>query len=137
MVIASVVLTPTFASPPAAEGPTMLQKLLIRTTAWFIFIAIVFLTLSPPTLRPITPVPHKIEHFAAFFSNAIMFGLAYPRRKSVLSVGAVAFCAAIEISQLFVLGRHARLSDFIIDTIAALAGVFASSVVVRNPVVCR
>jgi hypothetical protein len=39
----------------------------IRATAWFILIAIVFLTVVPPTLRPTTPLPHKIEHFAAFF----------------------------------------------------------------------
>jgi VanZ family protein len=109
----------------------MLQKFL-RATAWFILIAIGFLTVVPPTLRPTTPVPHEIEHAAAFFSNGIMFGLAYPRRESVLSVGAVAFCAAIEISQLFVSGRHARLSDFILDTIAAFAGVFASSMLIRN-----
>jgi VanZ family protein len=66
-----------------------------------------------------------------------MFGLAYPRLESVLSVGAVAFCAAVEISQLFVSGRHARLSDFMIDMIAALAGVFTSSMLVRNHIVFR
>jgi VanZ family protein len=108
-----------------------------QTMAWVMMSAIVFLTVVPPSLRPTTPVPHKMEHAVIFFVNAMAFGFGYPRRELLLGVGAVVFCAVVEISQLFVSGRHARPSDFVVDTIAALAGVYASAVVIRSRYIVR
>lgn len=78
-------------------------------------------------MRPVTPMPHGVEHAAAFFLCAMAFGFGYPEAERFLSVGALTFCAAIELSQLLVSGRHARLGDFIVDTVAALVGLMASS----------
>jgi VanZ family protein len=47
------------------------------------------------------------------------FGLGYKRRHDLLAILLVVFSGAIEIAQLFVPGRHARLGDFIIDAVAA------------------
>ncbi len=46
----------------------------------------------------------------------------------------VAFAGAVEIAQLFVPGRHARMSDFIVDALAVCVGVLTAVLVgrVRN-----
>jgi VanZ family protein len=99
-------------------------------------VALVVLTVVPPNIRPVTPLPHSIEHAAfphgiehaaTFLLAGILFGTAYLGRERMLSVGAVVFCAAIEAVQLYVPGRHARISDFVIDTAAGIAGVFLGS----------
>ena len=46
-------------------------------------------------------------------------------------IGAVAFCAAIEVAQLMVPGRHARVSDFVVDATAACIGILAGSLLAR------
>jgi VanZ family protein len=43
----------------------------------------------------------------------------------------VLFCAGIELAQLIVPGRHARLSDFFVDAIAICVGIFAGSTLIR------
>jgi hypothetical protein len=43
-------------------------------------------------------------------------------------------CAGLEIAQLFVPGRHARLSDFVVDFVAALMGIAAGTIIaIRDP----
>ena len=63
-----------------------------------------------------------------FFAAGITFAAGYPRREWLLTVGAIFFCAGIELAQLAVPGRHARLGDFIVDAIAALAGLLVASI---------
>ena len=55
-------------------------------------------------------------------------GLGHPPRYST-AIGLVLFAGAIELAQLFVPGRHARLSDFVVDALAACIGLAASQVV--------
>jgi VanZ family protein len=80
--------------------------------------AIVVLSLVPPTVRPETTLSHSLEHFTIFAATGFAFGLGY-QRKHLLAILLVIFSAFIEIVQLFIPGRHARLSDFIIDAVAA------------------
>jgi VanZ family protein len=110
----------------------MLLQNISRLVAWLILAAIVVLTLVPPELRPTTPVPHNNEHAIIFFLGATAFGFGYPGHELLLSVGALVFCAAIELAQLFVPGRHARLSDFLVDVSAALIGIFVGSIMLRT-----
>jgi len=51
----------------------------------------------------------------------------------LLAILLVIFLGSIEVAQLFVPGRHARLSDFIIDAIAACMGLAIASLVRRAP----
>jgi VanZ family protein len=110
----------------------MLLQNINRAVAWLMLSAIVVLSSVPPGLRPTTFVPHKIEHAGIFFVAGISFGIAYRRREWLLSTVAIVFCAAIELVQLYVPGRHARLSDFIVDAIAAVMGVFVGSILLRK-----
>jgi VanZ family protein len=115
----------------------MLLQNIGRAVAWFMLSTVVVLTLVPPGVRPTTFVPHKIEHAGAFLAVGISLGMAYLGRERLLSIGAIAFCAAIELAQRYVPGRHARLSDFIVDTIAGVAGVFLGSTLLRNYLMFR
>jgi len=110
----------------------MLLQNINRAVAWLMLLAIVVLTAVPPGLRPTTFLPHEIEHAGIFLVAGISFGMAYLGREWLLSIVAIAFCAAIELAQLYVPGRHARLTDFIVDAIAAVMGVFVGSILLRK-----
>jgi VanZ family protein len=98
-----------------------------RIAAWSLAAAIVVLSLVPPTLRPETGASHSLEHFTIYVATGFAFGLGYKRRHDLLAIFLVIFCGSIEVAQLFVPGRHARLSDLIIDTAAAWVGLVTSS----------
>lgn len=93
-----------------------------RILAWSLGVAIVVLSVVPPTLRPETGLPHSLEHFGIFFTTGAAFGLAYHRSYLLLLPVLVIFAGCIEILQLIVPGRHARLSDFIVDALAVFVG---------------
>jgi VanZ family protein len=93
--------------------------------------AIVLLSLVPPTLRPGTGAPHSLEHFTIFAATGFAFGLGCKRRHDLLAILLVIFSSAIEIAQLFVPGRHARLGDIIIDAVSACMGLVMASLLRR------
>jgi VanZ family protein len=97
-----------------------------RIAAWILATAIVILSLVPPTLRPGTSAPHGLEHFIIYAATGFTFGLGYKRRYDLLAIFLVIFSVSIEIAQLFVPGRHARLSDLMIDVVAACVGLVMS-----------
>jgi len=102
-----------------------------RATAWFVLAAIVILSLVPPGARPVTFMSHNVEHASIFLFDGIAFGIAYCGYERLLSIGAMIFCASIELSQLTIPGRHARLSDFFVDTIAICVGIVTGSTLIR------
>jgi VanZ family protein len=102
-----------------------------RIVAWILAIVISALSVVPPWLRPETDVPHRLEHFAAFFVVGVAFDLGYGRRPILISIALSVFVALIEIAQIFVPGRHARLSDFIVDAIAVVSGSTLTAVARR------
>jgi VanZ family protein len=101
----------------------------VRISAWLLAAAIVALSLVPPWLRPETDVPHDLEHFAIFAATGLAFGLGYSRRYFAVVVALLIFTGAIEIVQIVVPGRHARLTDFIVDALAVWIGLAAASYV--------
>ena len=104
----------------------------VRCAAWILLIAIAVLSLVPPTLRPETGTPHIFEHAAIFAATGAAFGFGYSGRAPLTMMGLVIFAAAVEAAQLLVPGRHARLSDFVVDALACCAGVAAAVQVVRR-----
>ena len=100
-----------------------------RIAAWSLATAIVILSIVPPAVRPETNAPHNLEHFLIYAATGFACGLGYKRRHDLLAVLLVLFSAAVEIAQIFVPGRHARLSDFIIDAIGACVGLAISSLI--------
>ena len=99
--------------------------------AWILATAIVLLSLVSANLRPETGVPHGLEHFLAYSSAGAAFGLGYGRNLVLVAVLLFIFTGTIEITQLFLPGRHARLSDFVVDALAMEAGLITVALVTR------
>jgi VanZ family protein len=100
-----------------------------RITAWILAFAIVVLSIVPPGLRPETNMPHMFEHFAIFFATGAAFACGYGQRALEVAIALVAFAGLIEIAQIYVPGRHARVSDFIVDAAALCVGIALASLV--------
>lgn len=103
-----------------------------RIGAWLLAVAIIVLSLVPTSLRPETDLPHDLEHFVIFIAAGIAFGVGYSRKPGWVTVWLVIFAGAIEIAQILAPGRHARLSDFFVDTLAACVGLAISTFVVAR-----
>jgi len=99
--------------------------------AWSLAATIVVLSLVPPDLRPQSGIPHELEHFLMFLATGIAFGLSYDPRYGLLAMKLAFFAGAVELAQLFVPGRHARFSDFLVDAVAVCAGSVAVSLVTQ------
>jgi len=103
--------------------------MVFRIVAWSLAATIVVLSLVPIELRPETIVPHVLEHGLIFAATGAAFGLGYETRRGILAIRLVIFAGAVEIAQLFAPGRHARLSDFLVDAVTICAGSIAGSLV--------
>ena len=101
----------------------MTAHALLRLAAWACIAAIVLLSLVAPSLRPVTILPHGLEHAAIFAIAGCAAGLGYPDRPAVNFAAFVLFAGAIELAQIPVPGRHARVTDFVIDALAASVGL--------------
>jgi VanZ family protein len=108
---------------------------LFQFAAWLLALAIVILSLSPPSTRPVTGAGHNLEHLLIFLATGMAFALGYPRRFWLLPIALLAFAAAIEIAQVWVPGRHARLSDFLVDVTALYLGLLVSYLLAKLGVV--
>src|SRR6266571_1448631 len=98
------------ANTQRSQVGTMAVKI-ARIAAWLLVVAIVVMTLGPPTVRPVTGFDRNLEHIAAFALLGLAFGLAYPNRRMRLALIGVAIAAVMEILQQIVPGRHAYFSD--------------------------
>src|SRR3954453_11595227 len=99
------------------------MSFLVRSSAWLLAAAVSFATLGPPGLRPHSVLGQDGEHALAFVLVGLAFGLAYPKRRGLTAGIAVILIGVLELLQLWMPGRHARLEDFIVDALAACAGI--------------
>jgi len=91
--------------------------------AWGLAAAVTFATLGPPRYRPHADLSQNGEHALAFVLVGLAFGLAYKKNRMATALFAIAFTGAMEVLQLWAPGRHARISDFMVDAAAAWAGL--------------
>jgi VanZ family protein len=106
-----------------SDTVAIICKGFFKAVAWLIAATIVVLSLGPPTVRPATGAAHDLEHLLIFLATGMAFGLGYPRRVWLLTIALPTFAAAIEVAQNWVPGRHARMSDFLVDAAASCFGV--------------
>ena len=100
----------------------------LRICAWLLAAAVTFATLGPPSYRPHSPLGQDGEHALAFILIGLAFGLAYTEHRLRVAVIAVIMIGALELLQLWMPGRHARLEDFIVDALTACVGLAAAAV---------
>jgi VanZ family protein len=100
--------------------------ILLKVISWVLIIGLVIITVIPANERPDTGLQHGIEHFAAFALTGLVFGSAYAWQLRTLLLSAMVFALLLELSQIPLATRHARLEDFIVDAAGAcLAILFA------------
>ena len=78
-----------------------------------------------------TGASHNMEHLAIYLATGLAFAMGYRDRLPAVAGGLLLFCGLIEVVQLWVPGRHARLSDFLVDAAAAGLGVAVAAAVTR------
>lgn len=96
--------------------------IVLRICAWLLAAAVTFATLGPPRYRPHADLGHDGEHALAFVLVGLAFALAYPKHRRLAATIAIVAIGILELLQLLVPGRHARLEDFIVDALAASVG---------------
>ena len=90
---------------------------------WLLLVAIAVLSFIPPNSRPETGTPHSLEHLALFVPTGLAFALGYAPRCVLQLSGLIAYAAVVELGQIWVPGRHARLSDFLVNVLGLCLGV--------------
>jgi hypothetical protein len=96
-------------------------RALARISAWIGALAIVILSVVPASDRPVTGAGHSFEHLAAFGLVAAAFTIGYRLSLMRRLLIALLFCGGVELLQVPLPTRHARICDFIIDLIASIA----------------
>lgn len=95
---------------------------LLRLTAWLLAAAVSFATLGPPRYRPHPLLGQDGDHTLAFVLVGLAFAFAYPQHRRLAILLSVPLIGLLELLQLAAPGRHARLEDFAVDALAAIAG---------------
>jgi len=96
---------------------------LLKIAVWLVLLGLVVVSLVPAAERPETGLQHDLEHFLAFALAGLLVALAYPTRLMLLVSGAVIYALALEIIQIPLATRHARLEDFVMDALGACAAI--------------
>ena len=103
------------------------MTIILRLAAWGLAAAIAYATLGPAQRRPHMNIGQNGEHALAFVLLGLAFGVAYTRDRSLTATLVIAFTGLIEVLQFAAPGRHARLSDFVVDALAASLGLVAAA----------
>lgn len=99
-------------------------RIVARVLAWIGIFTIIVLSVVPANDRPVTGTGHLTEHFAAFAPVAAAFAIGYyPLSLLRLLLLAFLFCGGIELLQMPLPTRHARVTDFVIDLFAAWSAI--------------
>ena len=101
-----------------------------QAAGWLLLVAAVFLTVSPSRLRPVTGVEHHIEHALAFAVLGFAFGMGYSKRQ-LLFFRLSALIVLLELSQVLLPDRHARLSDLLVNEAGMSIGLLAAAAINR------
>jgi VanZ family protein len=103
----------------------------LHAFAWLLVIGLVVVTVVPASERPVTGVEHGYEHFLSFGFVGFVFALTYSRRPIFLMLSAIVFAALLELIQIPLPTRHARLEDFLTDALGSCIGIGFSYLSVR------
>jgi VanZ family protein len=99
------------------------METILKVTSWLMILGLVIATVVPADDRPMTGLQPHFEHLLAFGLAGLTFGLAYARNLWANLLSAFFFALALELLQIPLPTRHARLRDFIIDAAASCLGI--------------
>lgn len=95
----------------------------LRVLAWLLLAGLVFVTLSPIDLRPITPLPTQVERGIALMVVGFVFALAYPRRFLLVAALILGATVLLELLQLMAPTRHSGWPDVAVKLLGASLGL--------------
>jgi glycopeptide antibiotics resistance protein len=96
---------------------------ILRIAAIAILVGLALATIVPASARPVTGLQHDIEHGLAFMLAGFGLALAFETSMAWMLFAAVSFTLALECAQIPLPSRHARLQDFIVDSIGICLGI--------------
>jgi len=94
-------------------------RIAARALARIGILAIIVLSVVPAVDRPVTGFGQLFEHFTAFALVGGAFAIGYRFSPTRLLLSAFSFCVGIELLQVMLPTRHARVSDFVINFVGA------------------
>ncbi len=95
----------------------------LRVLAWLLLAGLIFATLSPINLRPISPLPTQVERAAALALVGFVFAIAYPRHIWLVASLVLGSTALLELLQLASPSRHGRIIDLAVKLVGGGAGL--------------
>lgn len=104
-----------------------------RILGWLLLAALIFVTVSPINLRPISHAPVSLERAGAFAVLGFLFAYGYPRHRWRVLVLTVAAAGALELSQMVDPTRHGRVTDFAVKAVGGMFGNLAAAVLAYAP----
>ncbi len=102
----------------------------VTTLAYLAFLVVV--TLAPVEMRPNIGSSVTIQHFSAFVVLGMLVSLSCRWRVLALVVVVIGIALTLELLQLAVPGRHARLIDFTVKSAGSLAGLAIVLIISRT-----
>lgn len=99
--------------------------LLLRIAAWLLLLGLVFVTLSPIGLRPVSPLPVQVERALALAVIGFVFALAYPRHIVLVALVVLGATVLLEALQVLAPSRHGRLVDVAVKLVGGGIGLVA------------
>jgi VanZ family protein len=97
-----------------------------RFFGWALLLLITVVSLLPHFRGSTHGLGRYLEHATIFGAAGFAFGVGYSNRAAVVAA-LISFVGVIELAQLFVSDRHARLSDFGVNVAAMLIGLMLGS----------
>jgi VanZ family protein len=104
---------------------------IFRALTWILMATALLFSVVPASLRPVTGAPRAFEHFAIFALCGLAFALGYRAALLRQACSLVLFCGLGELLQLFMPGRHARLTDFAVNAVASCVGLLAAHLLLK------
>lgn len=95
----------------------------LRVAAWVLLLGLIFVTLGPIELRPISPLPVQVERASAVALIGFVFALAYPRQIVLVSLLVLGATVLLEALQLVSPSRHGRIADLAVKLFGGGAGL--------------
>jgi len=104
----------------------------LRLVAWLLLAVLIFATLSPMNLRPISPLPTQLERAIALAVVGCAFAFAYPRRLPLVVALVLGSTVLLELLQLLAPSRHGRVIDVAVKLIGGSFGILVGSALQRR-----
>lgn len=108
----------------------MLHRI-VSAAAWAFLAFIAFATLSPAHLRPKLTVTEPalivlLEHISAFALMGLLFSISYPRRQGFVYILVFGSAILLELLQIIIPDRDARVVDAATKLAGGGAGILAA-----------